>query len=199
VRNREHAIVDRIVDGGFFENYGALGAKELALAVHAIQPELAPFVLVISNDPDDLLDPGNDSDTAAKARRTMQRAAQLQKARVAVSNSEPITDVVTPVVTVANTRTAHGTLGVDQLRSSLRGALPGCEMTMAHVRVWPQPEETSNRSRAVSMSWWLSSPVQRHLHQQTEDTKNRNENEPRLRAVWDVMEATSSCAKSQRP
>jgi hypothetical protein len=103
-----------------------------------------------------------------------QRVTQLQKARAAVSSSEPVTDVVTPVVTVANTRTAHGILGVDQLRSSLRGALLGCEVTMTHVRVWPQPEETSNRSRAVSMSWWLYSPVQRHLHQQTASTKNAN-------------------------
>jgi hypothetical protein len=154
---RRPVIADRIVDGGYFENYGALSAKELALAVHAIQPDLAPFVLVISNDPDDLLDPANDSDTAAKARRTAQRAVQLKKARAAVSDSEPVTDLVTPVTTVANTRTAHGTLGVDQLRSSLREALPGCDVRMIHVRVWPQPEETSNRSRAVSMSWWLSS------------------------------------------
>ena len=198
VRNRDHAIVDRIVDGGYFENYGALGAKELALAVHAAQPELAPFVLVISNDPDDLLDPANDSDIAAKARRMAQRATQLQKARAAVSTSEPLTEVVTPLLTVTNTRTAHGILGVDQLRSSLRGALPGCDVTMTHVRVWPQSAETSNRSRAVSMSWWLSSPVQRHLHQQTEGTKNANENAPRLQAVWDVMKSTSNCSQPFR-
>jgi hypothetical protein len=195
IRNRDHTIVDRIVDGGYFENYGALGAKELALAVYAVQPQLAPFILVISNDPDDLLDPANDSDATAKARRMVQRATQLQKARADVSSSEPVTDVVTPLVTIANTRTAHGILGVDQLRSSLRGALPGCEVTMTHVRVWPQPEETSNRSRAVSMSWWLSSPVQRHLHQQTEGNKNANENGPRLQAVWDAMKSTSNCLK----
>ncbi len=50
IRNREHQIVDRIVDGGYFENYGALSAMELAQAVHAIEPKLAPFVLVVSND-----------------------------------------------------------------------------------------------------------------------------------------------------
>jgi hypothetical protein len=155
-------------------------------------------VLVISNDPDDLLDPANDSDIAAKARRMAQRATQLQKARAAVSTSEPLTEVVTPLLTVTNTRTAHGILGVDQLRSSLRGALPGCDVTMTHVRVWPQSAETSNRSRAVSMSWWLSSPVQRHLHQQTEGTKNANENAPRLQAVWDVMKSTSNCSQPFR-
>ncbi len=200
IRNRDHLIVDRIVDGGYFENYGALSAKELALAVHAIQPELAPFVLVISNDPDDLLNPANDSDTAAQERRQAQREQQLKKARASVNRSEPVTDIVTPVTTVANARNAHGILGVDQLRSSLRAALPDCELRMIHVRVWPQLlNETSRRSRAVSMSWWLSTPIQYHLHQQTEDTKNENENGPRLQAVWDVLRTTSRCASAQRP
>jgi len=200
IRNRDHIIIDRIVDGGYFENYGALSAKELALAVHAIQPELAPFVLVISNDPDDLLNPANDSDMAAQERRQAQREQQLKKARASVNRSEPVTDIVTPVSTVANARNAHGILGVDELRSSLRAALPHCDLRMIHVRVWPQQlNETSSRSRAVSMSWWLSTPIQYHLHQQTEDTKNENENGPRLKAVWDVLRATSGCASTQRP
>ena len=51
------------------------------------------------------------------------------------------------------------------------------------------------------MSWWLSGPIQRHLHQQTElrnndsqQGKNDNENGPRLDAVWSTMQATSACA-----
>jgi hypothetical protein len=45
IRNLQHQVVDRIVDGGYFENYGALGAMELAQAIRAIEPKLAPFVL----------------------------------------------------------------------------------------------------------------------------------------------------------
>ena len=41
IRNRQHQIVDRIVDGGYFENYGALGAMELAQAIRAIEPKLS--------------------------------------------------------------------------------------------------------------------------------------------------------------
>jgi hypothetical protein len=37
IRNTDGAIVDRIVDGGYFENSGALGAKELAQAIRAIE------------------------------------------------------------------------------------------------------------------------------------------------------------------
>jgi hypothetical protein len=68
------------------------------------------------------------------------------------------------------------------------------------VRVWPQQLGTSSGSRAVSMSWWLSGPIQRHLHQQTElrndsqQGKNDNENTRRLAAVWSTMQATSACA-----
>jgi hypothetical protein len=61
IRNHDQMIIDRIVDGGYFENYGALGAKELALAVHAVEPQLKPLVIVMSNDPADLLDPNDDA------------------------------------------------------------------------------------------------------------------------------------------
>ena len=53
VRNAKHNVVDRIVDGGYIENYGAITAMELAVAINAVRPELAPFVLIISNDPDE--------------------------------------------------------------------------------------------------------------------------------------------------
>ena len=53
VRNAKHNVVDRVVDGGYIENYGAITAMELAVAINAVRPELAPFVLIISNDPDE--------------------------------------------------------------------------------------------------------------------------------------------------
>jgi hypothetical protein len=200
VRNRNEAIVDRIVDGGYFENYGALGAKELALAVNAVEPALAPFVLVITNDPDDLLASTDDANAPADNISLQEvRETQVEKTRAAVSGSEPVTDIITPLTVVANTRTAHAILGVDQLRSSLQAALSGCHVHMIQVRVWPQSLGASSGSRAVSMSWWLSGPIQRHLHQQTEGTKNSNQNGPRLEAVWNAMEATSACAAAQRP
>jgi hypothetical protein len=200
VRNQDQAIVDRIVDGGYFENYGALGAKELALAVNAIEPALAPLVLTITNDPDDLLDPNDDANAPAdKISLQAVHDAQVENSRTAVSDSEPVSDILTPLTTVANTRTAHALLGVDQLRSALRTALPDCQVHMIQVRVWPQTFRGSSGSRAVSMSWWLSAPIQRHLHQQTEGTKNSNQNGPRLDTIWNAMKATSACAAMRQP
>lgn len=203
VRNSKHQIIDRIVDGGYFENYGALGALELALAVRAVQPALHPFVLVISNDPGDLLDPAEETDSVALEKQAVQQEQQVQWRRADISDGEILTDVVAPITAFANTRTARGTLSVVQLRSSLRRAMPGCRTSSVHVRVWPQPAEASGQSREVSMSWWLSMPIQRHLHQQTEppssEKANDNENTRRLAEVWRALspESANQCRQRQ--
>ncbi len=199
VRNQDQAIVDRIVDGGYFENYGALGAKELALAVHAVEPKLAPLIIIISNDPNDLLDPSDDSTSPeTKGQLQARLKKQVQKARELVNGSEPITDIVTPLTTIANARTAHGLLGVDQLHSALREAIPNCNASMVQVRVWPQFESNSNVSKEVSMSWWLSSPIQRHLHQQTEGVMDGNQNQTYLQTIWTLIRTTApDCTATQ--
>ena len=58
---------------------------------------------------------------------------------------------------------------------------PNCGRVTAHIRVWPQFRPTNvgeeeKISRPVSMSWWLSRPIQILLHQQAEETKNQNKN-----------------------
>jgi hypothetical protein len=191
VRNKNQAIVDRIVDGGYFENYGALGAKELALAVHAVQPELAPFVIVISNDPSDLLDPSDDSPNA-KGELLAELSHQVQNARAEVNTTEWMTDIAAPVTTIANARTAHGILAVDELHSALHKAISGCDELLIQVRVWPQ------NGTELSMSWWESTPIQRQLHRQTEGSDDKNRNNIHLNAIWALMKETSSCAGTKQ-
>jgi hypothetical protein len=169
IHAKKQAIVDRIVDGGYFENYGALSAKELALAIHAVQPQLTPLVIVISNDPDDLLDSSDDSTPpATKGQFRQQLSQKLEAKRAEVSGSELVSDIATPLETIANDRTAHGILAVSQLHAALREALPHCAV-LIKVRVWSQS------GRPLSMSWWESSPVQRQLHRQTEPSKDKNQ------------------------
>ena len=142
IRNRQHQVVDRIVDGGYFENYGALGAMELAQAIRAIEPKLAPFVLVISNDPDE------DPDLT----------------KVDVADDAVLADVSVPIAAVVNTRTSRGRLAVGQLEAAMESvAEPDCGGGTAHIRVWPRFQQTANGdlenvSRPISMSWWLSRP-----------------------------------------
>jgi hypothetical protein len=182
VRNRKHNVVDRIVDGGYIENYGALTAMELAVAIHALRPEIVPFVLVISNDPDENPDLN----------------------RIDVPDTVFLTDVSIPIEAIASTRTGRGRLAVLQLNATL-GQLndPSCRRAnTAHVRVWPQYAPAGNgekkTSRPVSMSWWLSTPVQIHLHQQTEGVKNQNKNADEFEQTWRAIEGTSACMPARR-
>src|SRR5262249_25504070 len=108
-------------------------------------------------------------------------------------------DLTRPITPFAKARTARGTPAVVQLRTALFARMPRCPAHVAHVRVWPQSQETSKRSRAVSMSWWLSTPIQRHLHQQTEDTKNENDNGATLELALTMLHAKSDCAEASAP
>ena len=178
VRNSQHQIIDQIVDGGYFENYGALGAMELAQAVQAIEPKLTPFVLVISNDPDENPD----------------------LTKVDVSDDAALAYLSIPIKAVANTRTSRGRLAVGQLEAAM-GDITGsnCGSGTAHIRVWPQFRpatyggEAEKISRPVSMSWWLSRPIQILLHQQTEDTKNQNKNQDQIERVRRALMVRSDC------
>jgi hypothetical protein len=178
IRNRAHHIVDRIVDGGYMENYGAVGALELAQAIRAVESRLAPFALIVSNDPDENpdLNPAEAPDAAL------------------------LTDVMIPLAAVSNTRTARGRLAVAQLEAQLENAMPGCGANTAHIRVWPQfetPQGGSSKkvSRRVSMSWWLSRPIQVHLHQQVEESKSGNQNQNDTEFAWRALSMTSRCAE----
>ena len=168
-------MVDRIVDGGYFENYGVSTALELAKAVHAMDSALAPFVLVISNDPGVPLDadrvPDNTRDT------------------------DFLTDLSSLFHSVSRARDARGTLAVAQLRSELEALDGKCGSAVAHIRVWPQDAGTarpacdqhSGKARAVSMSWWLSSPVQLHLIEQIDGKDNCNKDQ--IAKIWKAIES----------
>lgn len=186
VRNQEYRLVDRIVDGGYFENYGTLTARELALALHAIAPQLKPLVIVISNDPADQLGPADDvaNDPQVPSRPT-------------ATAGEVLSEVTAPITTVFNARTAHGVQAVDALRTWLHAAIPECDKLVIQLRISPDGD------KPLSMSWWESPLVQRRIHRQTEGDPNSNsgggkesnQNLPRLKAIWQEMQS-SSCKEN---
>lgn len=175
VRNSHNQVIDRIVDGGYVDNYGALTALELAQAIHAIEPRLAPFVLTVSNDPDE--DPDLNPLDAP--------------------DGTFLSDIMIPIETVMNARTGHGRLAKSQVEAVLDHlADPACGAQTAHVRVWPQFAKTDGDtkvSRPVSMSWWLSKPIQILLHQQTEGTRNQNQNHAEVEKTWTALDKPSGC------
>jgi hypothetical protein len=188
VRNAKHNVIDRIVDGGYIENYGAITAMELAVAINAVQPELAPFVLIISNDPDE--------------------NPIINK--IDVPDAAFLTDVSIPLQAIASARDGRGRLAVQQLESVLDAITRrGCNEDTSHIRVWPQyiQQGTKKVSRPVSLSWWLSTPIQVHLHQQLESTKLRqplksgnteNPNTDDIKKTWGALTATSACMAARR-
>jgi hypothetical protein len=190
IRNQQNILVDRVVDGGYFENYGALSAKELALAVHAVAPHLRPLVIVISNDPGDLLDPADDA-----------APDQQGVPHPHVAAGELLTEAQAPITTFAHSRTAHGVLAVDQLWTTLHTAIPDCQKLVIQVRIWPDGD------KQLSMSWWESPLVQRQIHRQTEQGQDpdrkrgadRNQNFPHLDAIWHEMHESSCGAPKGNP
>ena len=97
---------------------------ELAQALRALEPKLAPFVLVVSNDPDE------DPDLT----------------KVDVADDAVLADISVPIAAVANTRTSRGRLAVGQLESAMDSiARHDCGGGTAHVRVWPRFSRTQWR------------------------------------------------------
>jgi hypothetical protein len=184
IRNQNYDAVDRIVDGGYIDDYGVLSAFELVKAVIAAKPGLIPFVLVISNDPADPID--------------------LRELPDNVHDTDFLTDLTGLIASVARTRNARATLSVVQLRDFLFTSIPKtCEASFAHIRVWPQREnvngkcEASNLSKkplSISLSWWLSTPRQYRLFEEIEDKNTCNQKD--LETVWKALSMNSGCAKN---
>ncbi len=179
-------IVDRLVDGGYFENFGAESALELAQAVVDVEPRLAPFILVISNDPQSAL--------------TEERTAR----GVVVPDADEhvwLPEVTGPIGAISTVRGGRGRLAVASAESWLRQRFGArCGTNLAHIKVWPEALDgtcpigaaSPQKIREVSMSWWLSKPLQMNLREQLERTHDRCNNDAAVAAVWQAMVTPSS-------
>jgi predicted acylesterase/phospholipase RssA len=199
IRNAKGELVDRIVDGGYFENLGVQTATEIAEGITAVDADLKPFVLVITNDPTLRYE------LKEQARIGASHNDAMQARPVATSSlmMSLLTDVAAPLSAVSNTRDARGILALEDIAAALYQHNAGCNF--AHIRVWGEPSrEDPESARDLSWSWWLSRPVQQYLHQQTDAAERPRfdvENEPPiddlLRALADRTKpevATAQCA-----
>jgi hypothetical protein len=170
IRNPDDAVVDRVVDGGYFENFGALTAIELARAVRTTSAkmgkELKPFILQISNDPEAFLGDcerdRHSSPAGLNAKPTQPHGADSLRF---------FSWLYDPAAAVLNTRTArgyHATIMAEQEVNEMQAD------SYVHIWVCPQRIEweghdvraEENGYKNVSMSWWLSMPVQEYLDHQ---------------------------------
>ncbi|MBN8917724.1 MAG: hypothetical protein J0I31_19175 [Rhizobiales bacterium] len=186
-------VVDRIVDGGYFENFGAESALELAQAMVDVEPALAPFVLVISNDPQSVL--------------TEERTARGVVVPDAAEHSF-LPEVAGPFGAIGAVRGGRGRLAVAHAAAWLDARLGGrCPVNLVQIKVWPEDSAgrcpvgtaTPEKIRQVSMSWWLSKPVQMNLHEQLEPTADRCNNRTAVEQVWSALATRSEACTGPAP
>jgi hypothetical protein len=174
--------IDRIVDGGYLENYGALSAIELVTALRAVAPQLKPFVLALSNDPS----------------MPLNHLAYPED----ISATDFVTDATSVLEALMTTRDARGSIAVTHLQTLLNRDAGECTSSFAHVRVWPITpvngscaRESNVKAPAISMSWWLSTPVQLRL---VAELDRRSCNAPALMDVWEAMKSKAACRESRQ-
>ncbi|MET0605131.1 MAG: hypothetical protein ABWZ80_01630, partial [Beijerinckiaceae bacterium] len=190
VRDANGRIAARLVDGGYFENYGAVAAYDLA-DVLRYDFQLFPFVVLITNDPADAQNVDEDPDRWIASGPRPIEANQRRALGVFTA----------PIDTFFATRSARGSTAVRKLRELLdarvnsdsdhehckecapedlrnvaqavraptcrAGDLPrraNAETCFAHISV--PGEDGRVGVKEVSMSWWLSKPVQEFLDDQ---------------------------------
>ena len=196
VRNKKRALVARLVDGGYFENFGAATALDLAMRLR--QEKLDPVLIQITNEPQLL-----------GARRVKFNEDKPPIDGICkVEPWDPICDADPPVIQVSyshlfsgvrgplsglfGAREAQGARTLLQLANSANThdqKRNGCaapnvrqkEESFIRFSVRPQYVYDVNawddvvaklfgelsrtcEMRDVSMSWWLSKPVQAYLH-----------------------------------
>ncbi|MEQ9641069.1 MAG: hypothetical protein RIM84_13685 [Alphaproteobacteria bacterium] len=151
LRDGDGNVVDRAVDGGYFENFGALTATELVSMLQLPDIGLRPVVLQISSDPEyDDSDPPPAPDAGDRLF---------------------LGGIRTVVGAFFAARVARGSHAAATQRDLMCGG-DGGEKTAAcdayaHVRL-------QGKSAEVSMSWWLSEPVRHWIDRQFCADHNRD-------------------------
>jgi tetratricopeptide (TPR) repeat protein len=159
IRNAEGRVADRAVDGGYFENYGAVSAQELAEALRAHQ--LSPLIVLVTNEPTTPRMSCVDNDQGS-----MEPVDYPAASRGSVM--EPISS---PAQALLNTENARGTLDAVNLCNLMKvRSKAESEQDFygdfLHIRV-------AASIRELSMSWWLSKNVQRVLDTELAEGDNQ--------------------------
>jgi WD40 repeat protein len=146
-------LADRVVDGGYFENFGALTALELADELRGSQFGLDPRIILINNEP------------AATGMSCLTRDSQIALPHPAAKIT--FGTVQSPIAALWATGTARGTHAAVDLCSRIGGGDKFAFVTVV--------QDKRTRDSSLSMSWWLSKHVQLYLDRQV-DTQRTESN-----------------------
>jgi hypothetical protein len=165
LRNRDGNVVDRIVDGGYFENDGMATANDIAQVL--IRFGLTPVVVRVTNDPVPPVSPSPTRtwlDARPEPSPTLPDAEELSW----------LPTLSTSARGLLNTRTGHGGESAHAIVETVANAARArdcsgeCPPHYIHIAVREAPPEPNAAGdqpylRKISMSWWLSQPLQAYL------------------------------------
>ena len=148
IRGRDGKVIDRVVDGGYFENFGATTAAELSRRLE--QHGLKPTIILVNNEP-----------TTA----SMDCITEKSNLAYPVSPQSTWLAVISaPIEAFTATRQARGTHAAVELCSEI-----GDHSRFGFITV---NRDTLNPDKALSMSWWLSKHIQKYLDDQLVEKAN---------------------------
>lgn len=159
-------LVDYVVDGGYFENFGATTAMNVARALETFG--LKPIVLLISNNP------------MASATAESMLADACPPLLPDIADDSWLGKIARPAGALYQSRDARGSYAIRDLVWSMRtpesrgigckAAVGGEGRQVYHVTVFGEVGD-DGQSKSVSMSWWLSKPVQQFIDYQIPDVR----------------------------
>jgi hypothetical protein len=171
--------VRQVVDGGYFENYGARTAADLSRRISEIGRshgvELTPIVVVVSNDVDGLRDgdPRAVSGVSEHGRIynplyllkevtiTCEKTKLLNPIIQELRNNNgkaPLSEFLAPLAGLLNTRSGHGAIALNDLKSPL--CKSGEPPRLIHIAL---PEPDKDRDEAAPMNWVLNANTRHFL------------------------------------
>lgn len=187
LRDQSNGTVrDRIVDGGYFEDYGITTANEIARELR--NRGLKPRILLITNDP-----------------TSVQRVQQFDDPRMTLTLPESqesvlLSPIFAPLQALYGTRISRGDLAVIRaFQDFSANTTSHDQFPVAHVTVYglpahdtkPRREGSGNHTKftEVSMSLWLSKPVQEYLDRQLlKESLSSGKQQEMLRRVCDWLD-----------
>jgi hypothetical protein len=162
-------VVDYVVDGGYFENDGLATARDIAVALK--RAKLKPVIIRVTNEPVRALAPGTG---LKRPQPPLERDGGF------------LPTLIAPLAGLYNTRAGHGA----EAARAVVELSPNDNYSYIEIGVYDQlPDTAIDRRtcaayntqynypavvRELSMSWWLSQPVQEFLDAQLCHPKNRD-------------------------
>jgi hypothetical protein len=185
VRDTRGQVTDSVVDGGFFDNSGAVTALEIANGLKAVDRNLRPFIVEVSSEPD----------WFKETKKCGAQGSFAGKPRIPDEPDFRPIGAVTDLLTVDATRISRGYETILELPDET-AQLNGGARSVAQFYICPQlkdsyfsylrdkylsaapqttkgkllmrvekktQEQATQRFKSVSLSWWLSPPLQAFL------------------------------------